>query len=332
MNKYPIFINKTKTLFWDYSPDKFFILNKVIINWTKTNYEKDNQYIIINNFNSLLEDNILGYANINAFSKALFGLPFILDDTKKLNTNKLLKGIFILIQIHFYYIDLVEEIINKTNNMPVPFDLFITTDTEEKKNFLINYLKFHSKANKFEILITPNKGRDVIPCLIQLKDIIINYKYFCHIHTKKSIGKRQGKYWRQYLFENLLGNKSIIKKILSDFENHKKLGLIFPEILFYINKDPYLYTFLNYYYVHKILDILFPNKNIRVGNFLIFPVGNMFWARTKAVYQIFNEKIIESAPEENGQKDNTILHAIERIWLYLVKLNGFYYKTILYFI
>ena len=58
----------------------------------------------------------------------------------------------------------------------------------------------------------------------------------------------------------------------------------------------------------------------------------MFWARTKAVYQIFNDKIIQLAPEESGKKDNTIIHAIERIWLYLVKLNGFYYKSFLYYI
>ena len=35
-------------------------------------------------------------------------------------------------------------------------------------------------------------------------------------------------------------------------------------------------------------------------------------------------------PEELGQRDGTILHAIERFWLFLVKINGFYYKTIFY--
>ena len=38
-----------------------------------------------------------------------------------------------------------------------------------------------SKAKNFEILITEKKGRDVIPFLIQIKDKIRNYKYFCHI-------------------------------------------------------------------------------------------------------------------------------------------------------
>ena len=58
----------------------------------------------------------------------------------------------------------------------------------------------------------------------------------------------------------------------------------------------------------------------------------MFWARPIALYQIFNDNIIKSAPEEKGQIDGTILHAIERFWIYLAKLNGFEYKTIFYYI
>ena len=77
MKEYPIYINEQKTyIFGDYSPEKFYFLNKVILDWTKRNFNKDNQYIFIDNFNNLQKDNILGYANINAFSKALYGLPF----------------------------------------------------------------------------------------------------------------------------------------------------------------------------------------------------------------------------------------------------------------
>jgi lipopolysaccharide biosynthesis protein len=53
----------------------------------------------------------------------------------------------------------------------------------------------------------------------------------------------------------------------------------------------------------------------------------MFWAKTNAIYQIFRLRI--KYPEELGQPYLTIMHAIGRTWLYLVKLNGFYYKTTL---
>ena len=67
-----------------------------------------------------------------------------------------------------------------------------------------------------------------------------------------------------------------------------------------------------------------------IGNKLLFPSGNMFWAKVKAVHQIFSVRLKKFYPEEKNQTNVTIMHAIERIWLYLVKLNGYYYKKIFY--
>ena len=145
-----------------------------------------------------------------------------------------------------------------------------------------------------------------------------NYKYICHIHTKKSIHKLfLGANWREYIYENLIGSKEIISNILSDFEKNEKLGFIFPEVYYDIIKGIYDFEtneklgfiFPEAYYdiIKKIKD--FDNTNLalnihnkkymnfilkkifrkyKVDEKLIFPVGNMFWAKTKAIYQIFN--------------------------------------------
>ena len=70
------------------------------------------------------------------------------------------------------------------------------------------------------------------------------------------------------------------------------------------------------------------NINIRVGHYIYFPMGNMFWAKTKAIYQIFNIDLKEDFPEEPAPNDDTIMHGIERIWVYLAKYNGYYFKKI----
>lgn len=41
--------------------------------------------------------------------------------------------------------------------------------------------------------------------------------------------------------------------------------------------------------------------------------------------------LMNNFPKEKNQTEDTIMHAIERIWLYLVKYNGFYYKEKFYF-
>ena len=313
---------KNIKIYNDYTPNKFYFLNKIIIDWTKKYHKEDSQFIFIKGLN----ENFSDFSNLNYFSKAIYNIPLLNDI--EYNITNLSENVFVLVQAHIFYVDLLQEIINKTNNILVPFDLYITTNTNENKIIIENYIKENSKANKYYVSLVENKGRDIIPFLTQVKDILLNYKYICHIHTKKHLGYN----WRNYLYENLLGNANITSKILSDFENDEKLGLYFPEHYHQQTKFIYNWNHANAKQVNNIFKILFKNMNIKVGETLDFPDGNMFWARTKSIYQIFSDKIIELCPKENGQIDGTALHGIERIWLYLVKINGFYYKSNLYYL
>ena len=326
---YPFYIKENKTyIYGDYTLEKFYLFNQGIIKWTQERYNKDNQFIFIDNFNFLEKDSISGYANINTFSKALYEIPLI--DRSKFNLINLQRNALVFVQAHVFYIDLLPDIVTKSNNFPVPFDLYITTNTKEKKNFIEDYLKRNSIANKYEVLFIENKGRDIIPFLTQVKDIWENYKYFCHIHTKKhGYDEQIGYNWQGYLYNNLLGDKDIISKILTDFENNNKLGVIIPDHFYSQIKYSFYMDFRNIKHLYNLFETLFPFLKLKIGDVLDFPIGNMFWARTSAVYQIFDDKIIKKCPEEKGQLDGTMLHAIERIWLYLAKLNGFYYKSVL---
>lgn len=320
----------------NYSPRKYFILNKIIIDWTNEKY-KYNKIIFINSWNNYQEGNYLepdnqyGYSSINSFSKALFNKAFKENDCTLTQLNNRYS---IAVQAHVFYEDLIEIIIDKTNNIPKKFDLFITTTTLFKKKIIEKYVQKKSLANKYEIKIISNKGRDVLPFIIQMKEIFKNYKYICHIHTKKSLHNPFcGKIWRNYLFENLLGNKEIVCEILTEFENYEKLGLVFPETHYniipnmdYFYSSKFIHNKPNIKYMNYILKNLTPR--VKVGNKLIFPMGNMFWAKVEAIHQIFELKIFEKFPKELNQTNGTIMHAIERIWLYLVKLNGFYFNMI----
>ena len=313
------------------------ILNKLIIESTCLS-NNTYQFIFLNSWNNyqkgyyLEPDEQYGYASINSFSKALFNLPFKIynDQLFNLKNNSL-----IAIQAHIFYEDIITEIINKTNNIPYNFDLFITTDTLKKKRIIEYYIKKFSNNNKYEIKKVENKGRDILPFIIQMKLKIKKYKYICHIHTKKSRHNiLLGDKWRKYIYENILGNEKLILGILSDFEKFEKLGFVFPEIYYDIIKNIDNYNDIivhrpNLQNMNYVLNKLFPGYQI--GNKIDFPSGDMFWAKIDAIHQIFNIKFKKKFPKELNQTNETIMHAIERIWLYLVKLNGFYYKTVFEF-
>jgi hypothetical protein len=323
--------------FNDFTPEKFYLLNYIIVKWTKINYNKTNGFFFINSWNNYLKgnylepDQIYGYSIINSFSKALFNLSFY---SNHYNFSYLHNRCIVAIQVHVYYEELIFEVINKTNNIPLKFDLFISTTQEQILNWFEKYSSDYSRANKIQVLYVNNKGRDVLPFIKQMKNNFKRYKYICHIHTKKANhNSTTGDRWRNYLYQNLLGSREQISQILWDFEKIEKLGFIFPEpfydiIKYHNNFDSINFVFHkpNINYMNFVLNKIF--KKVKIGKKLVFPVGNMFWAKAKSIHQIFYIKFQNLFPKELGQINETIMHAIERIWLYLVKKNGYFYKSI----
>ena len=128
---------------------------------------------------------------------------------------------------------------------------------------------------------------------------------------------------------NCLKEANIISEILHDFETNEKLGFLFPETFYKIIQHFYLLTNGTKKWMNFLASKLFPKY--KIGELSNFPAGNMFWAKIDAIFQIFIYDFSEYFPKEDDQTNNTIMHGIERIWLYLVKFNKFYYKTIFKF-
>ena len=310
-------------------PEKFYLMFKKYLNET---IKYNDTFIIFNAWNNYQGNYYLepydeyGYSYLNYYSKAIFDL----EDKQVYKLKALRSKSKIAIQVHLFYEDLIEEIINKTNNIPVKFDLYISIISDNIYHKLESIIKCFSKANYYEIIIVENKGRDVLPFLNQMKTKFKYYKYICHIHSKKSKSVPElGLLWRNYLYNNLLGNENVVSEILSDFENKKKLGFIFPETFFGIINSFFILTYETKKWINFLSSKLFIDYNI--GELSNFPAGNMFWAKIKSIYQIFLYDFTEYFPNEDNQINDTIMHAIERIWLYLVKFNHFDYKYIFKF-
>jgi lipopolysaccharide biosynthesis protein len=146
------------------------------------------------------------------------------------------------------------------------------------------------------------------------------------VHGKRSleipnVGAGFGDRWRNFLWQNLIGDRAPIIDVLSTiFAEDSSLGLVFPE-------DPHLVGW---------------EKNLEIGRslaakmglrrplplYLDFPVGTMFWARSKALEPLLAlEWSWADYPEEPLAVDGTILHAFERLIPVVAEDAGFHIAT-----
>lgn len=234
----------------------------------------------------------------------------------------------IAVQIHLFYIDLLDEIISQLSLIPVTFDVLISTSSEEKKSICIEKLSKCKNINKIVVDIFENKGRDIYPFIKQINKYIDKYDILCHIHSKKTLQYQKvspyGEAWRKYLYNNLFGSTENISYILNKLSDEKeKVGIIYPPCFPVLKKM--LAATSEYKGIIKEafehFDI-FLDENTEIVD---FPVGSMFWVKTNAIRRMFEdiEYLEETCPIEAGQSNATVLHAYERLFTYISYTNGY---------
>ena len=231
-----------------------------------------------------------------------------------------LHDVSILVVAHIYYIEEFDRMYSYLCNIARKYHLCITTDKVDKRMKIIERLEIYGFMD-YEIVVCQNRGRDVAPMFVEFQDKFDCYDYLLHIHSKKSSHSSELAGWSEYLYQNLLGSREIVLSILTIFNQHPHIGMIAPEHYGPITKGD-LGWGGNYKMSRALLckmglDIHFHSK-------VNFPSGTMFWAKTKALKPILTLGLsYEDFPEERGQLDETLAHAIERILFFVCELAGY---------
>ena len=246
--------------------------------------------------------------------------------SEKFNSINLEKSI--AVQLHLYYLDLIDEFVKYLSNIPYKFDLYISVVDDSKNEEINTKTKKINNMEKVVIKKVENRGRDVAPFIVDFSKELVKYDYVCHIHSKKSLytGSEQST-WRTYLLNGLFGNEQHIKNIFYLFETNPDVGLIYPETFPGL---PYLgHTWLSNDESKRQLLEKLGYVDVQTDKFIDFPMGTMFWGRVKAINKFFKVGIkTNDFPKENGQTDGTIAHAFERCLGTVNRVEG--YSTITY--
>lgn len=332
---YKTIINGKDTLYknelsvYKYSLEIFYNWIKTECSFLRDNFKENERFLFIDSFNNWDEyshtapEKKTGYAYLNTMYRAVFNKKIYgkkLSSYSQAMPEEMCSKAQICLQIHIFYLDLLENIVTEINKIPYAFDCYISTDSTDKAEYIRNYFKSHSNAVNVIVEIYDNKGRDVYPLIAQMSKYVTKYKFICHMHTKKSKIDIFGDNWREYLFGSLFGSKENIENILKNLEMNKGLGIVFPKP--FQNLENAIHWGLNKELAENVLQKLDIDIKLPVNN-IVFPVGNMFWARVDAVLPIFTNTLANNFPNEKGQADGTIAHAIERLWVYTAEYNGY---------
>ncbi|URQ74226.1 MAG: DUF616 domain-containing protein [Candidatus Ochrobactrum gambitense] len=237
------------------------------------------------------------------------------------HVSKINPRLSMCVHLHLFHTDCAAEFVSYLKHIPVKFSLFISVqaneDVDSWRNFFSEKL---SQLNECIVKRCDNQGRDVSPWVVLFKEEILNHDIFVHAHSKKSNYDKKYRFWRKFLFHNILGSKGIASQIYSIFESDSTVGLVYPayygetraQPAWGANKD--------------LVDELSERILGRSGpdNCPDFPGGSFFWCRSAILKPLLEAGLsIDDFHEEKGQVDGTLAHAIERFIGILGSVNGY---------
>lgn len=229
--------------------------------------------------------------------------------------------------MHLFFTDLGRESLRYAQSMPPEADVFITTDTEEKKQVFQKL--FGSLPNRVEIRVTENRGRDMASLLVSLRDVVQRYELCCFYHDKKSAFSQpgSGKSYAYLAGESALATPGYVQRILSLFESEPRLGVLTPVIPYHADYYAALARFWygNFEQAQALLTRL--GMNVQVDAARVYPAawGNVFWFRPEALKPLLDYPwTYGDFPSEPYPANGCIAHAIERIYCLVAQSQGYY--------
>lgn len=214
---------------------------------------------------------------------------------------------------HVHYPELLGEILDCQDQIPVPSKLIVTVNSDASDQ--VREALRH-RADAF-VLDVANRGRDIAPFLQVLNSGMLDtFDAVLKIHTKRSVQLLDGATRRRLLYAKLSGDPYSAAHALAQF-SEPKTGIVGWSPCFRSRPE---YMMRNRPLLTELSKRLGYSNHIPLGFF----EGSMFWFRPESLQPLRLLNIADDDfEEEQGQVDGTIAHAIERAFTIAAWRAGF---------
>ena len=177
-----------------------------------------------------------------------------------------------------------------------------------------------------EIIVYDNRGRDVGPFIQLLREGRLDaFDLICKLHGKKSglSGPRMllGEIWRQATTFDLIGSRDVVDRIVAEFEHSPETQMIGSR----------RFRLPNEWKRRRRRGArtgrwssMLKTMGMSASSRLDYFAGTMFWVRRGALEPLEQLGLsLASFPNETGQQDGTLQHALERVLgMICAKISG----------
>ncbi len=216
--------------------------------------------------------------------------------------------------IHVYYPKLLKELLVMLGQLP-PLKKVVITCREAIVGDIQRQVA--DKIKQVEVVVINNTGRDIYPW-VTVAQKFSDCDLVLKLHSKSTPHASALNGWRLQLLWQLCGRENV-ENILTKFSQNPKLGMMIPKY------HPALASDINWGENFEIAREFAAKLDITLPQTLdTFPAGSMFWYRPQSLTNLLERDWAESDfPEERGQIDGTLMHALERLLCICVEQNGF---------
>ncbi|MDR2446258.1 MAG: rhamnan synthesis F family protein, partial [Treponema sp.] len=209
----------------------------------------------------------------------------------------------------FHHLDATEDAMRYINRMPDYAHVYVTTDTEEKKEALARELEKTSR--RYMARLTGERG--VSALLDAFREYALQYEAACFASDR-----RRGGVFPLGGMENVLGSEAFIENALGAFEAEKRLGVLSPPP----NHEPCKEYLGNewgdsFRLTKRLLEALGIEVPLDEAKPPVAAFGPYVWFRPKALARLFETDwkcgdFFRDAPSKTPPSPESLNQAIER--------------------
>ncbi len=230
-----------------------------------------------------------------------------------LQEEPLLPSMTVGIHLHLFYADMAPECITYLNNIPLPFDLYLSVpEHDAASDWEQRFRSELALLRQVTVVRVPNRGRDLAPLIVEFGKQLADYDVIAHFHTKKSPHKASLNGWFDALMGTLCGTRSGVAQILELLAGDARV--VYPAGHQVEHWDSTGWSD-NQDIARALLE---KHSKLNIADFrqVEFPQGSMFWGKGCVLREFLTLPLTyQDFAEEPIAADATLAHALERLIL-----------------